>query len=172
MTEADSVHSTPRINSPIGRLAESVDSFSAQPAPRLPEAGERASNSPRAIPGPSNVFAFPGGGRPTSNSRELNDPSFEAHRRWRSPGYTPSGRPNMHTFVFRSYDLIVRSTVGALVRDVACDLSKAKTKLKRIQDQLLRDREHAAARAELLTKAEARLSAAIGSVRSNRSVEG
>jgi hypothetical protein len=70
-------------------------------------------------------------------------------------------RANMHTFVFRSYDLIIASSEVELVRDVRQDPHKAATKLRNIREQLRRDREHAAARAVLLTKAEARLSAAI-----------
>jgi hypothetical protein len=64
-----------------------------------------------------------------------------------------SGGPNMHTFVFRSYGLIVGSSEADLVRDVRLDVDKAQTKLKCIQRQLKRDQEHAAARADLLTMA-------------------
>lgn len=71
------------------------------------------------------------------------------------------GTPNMHTFVFRSYELIMASSEADLVRDIRCDVDKARSKLKSIQQQLQRDREHAAAREDLLTKAEAKLSAAI-----------
>ncbi|WP_426608967.1 hypothetical protein [Bradyrhizobium sp. McL0616] len=77
----------------------------------------------------------------------------------------------MHTFSFRSYDLILASPEADLVRDVRCDVDKARSKLNAIQQQLRRDREYAAARADLLTKAEVKLSAAIAAVQSNRSVE-
>jgi hypothetical protein len=66
-----------------------------------------------------------------------------------------------HTFVFRSYELIVASPEAELMRDVLCDVDKARSKLKSIQQQLQRDREHAAARDKLLTSAEEKLSAAI-----------
>ncbi len=86
-----------------------------------------------------------------------------------------TGRPyrrserNMHTFVFRSYDLIVESDESHLVRDVCFDIDKAQTKLKAIRRQLQRDREHAAARAELLTSCERKLSAAIDTALLERS---
>jgi len=83
----------------------------------------------------------------------------------RVTGRRRSGR-SMHTFVFRSYNLIVQSDESDLMRDVCIDVDKAQTKLKAIQQQLERDREHAAARAELLTSAENKLSAAIVAARS------
>jgi hypothetical protein len=73
---------------------------------------------------------------------------------------------SMHTFVFRSYNLIMQSDESDLMRDVCLDVDKAQTKLARIRRQLKRSREHAAARAELLTSAEAKLSAAIVAARS------
>jgi hypothetical protein len=78
----------------------------------------------------------------------------------------------MHTFVFWSYELILASPEAHLVRDVRCDVDKARSKLKSIQQQLLRDRERADAREDLLTRVEAKLSAAIVAVQSNRSMEG
>ncbi|WP_377830327.1 hypothetical protein ACFKHW_17355 [Bradyrhizobium lupini] len=145
--------------------AESVDSFSPQPATGQLETGERTSGTPRPIASQSNVFTFPSA-RPASNVRELQNPSFDDDRaRWRSPNYKSSGRPNMHSFVFRSYDLIVGSSEADLVRDVGLDVDKAETKLHCIQRQLQRDREHAATREDLLTRAEAKLSAAIAAVK-------
>ncbi|PJG56619.1 hypothetical protein CVM73_03455 [Bradyrhizobium forestalis] len=102
----------------------------------------------------SNVIAFPRGGcvlRPSN----VTPIEVRVERGRRRTG------PNMHTFVFRSYELILASSEADLVRDVRFDLEKAQTKLKTIQQQLERDREHAAARADLLSRAEARLSAAI-----------
>src|SRR5690349_12955924 len=64
--------------------------------------------------------------------------------------YRRSGR-NMHTFVFRSYNQIVKSDAADLVRDVCFDIEKAQSKLKAIRRQMEQDRKHAAARAELLT---------------------
>jgi hypothetical protein len=112
----------------------------------------------------SNVLTFPTGGRSPKNVRELRNPSLISGggtARWRSPGYKSSGRPNMHTFVFRSYELIMASSEAELVRDIHLDVDKARSKLKAIQQQLQRDREHATAREKLLASAESRLSAAI-----------
>lgn len=93
--------------------------------------------------------------------RELRNPSFRYGR------LRPCGKDrkrsgsSMHTFVFRSYDLIVASSEADLVRDVGLDFDKAQSKLNAIQRQIQRDREHAAARAKMLTEAENKLSAAI-----------
>jgi hypothetical protein len=73
----------------------------------------------------------------------------------------PSSTSSVHTFVFRSYNLILQSDEPDLMRDVCFDIDKAQTKLARIRRQLQHDREHAAGRAELLTSAEKKLSAAI-----------
>ena len=67
----------------------------------------------------------------------------------------------MHTFVFRSRKLIVEADEADLVRDVGLDLDKAQTKLKAIRRRLKGVQEQAAAEIQLLTKAEARLAAAI-----------
>ncbi|KRR09558.1 hypothetical protein CQ12_13810 [Bradyrhizobium jicamae] len=64
-------------------------------------------------------------------------------------------------FVFRSYNLIAESDDADLVRDVRLDTGKAQTKLKKIREQIVIDRDKAAARADMMTKAEAKLSAAI-----------
>ncbi|HEV2156365.1 hypothetical protein [Bradyrhizobium sp.] len=125
----------------------------------------------------SNVITFPG-----RNHAPLGNPSFAYVRVSALPpenvvqiDLQPAGRPrsaaSMHTYVFRSYSLILEAPAADLVRDVRCDVAKAQTKLRNIREQLQRDREHAAARAELLTKAEARLSAAIASAQSTRSAE-
>ena len=71
----------------------------------------------------------------------------------------------MHTYVFRSYDLILAWPEPDLVRDVRGDVDKATSKLNAIRQQIRRDREHAAARETLLTKAEARLAAALAAAR-------
>ncbi|MCK1287087.1 hypothetical protein IVB41_24570 [Bradyrhizobium sp. 44] len=118
----------------------------------------------------SNVLTFRGS-LPPSNVRPLNF-SFD-HRPAPAGSARPNRRrPNMHNFLFRSYDLIVASSEADLMRDVRCDVSKALSKLKAIQQQRQRDREHAAAREELLTRAEAKLAAAIAAVQSSRSTEG
>ncbi|MBR1086449.1 hypothetical protein JQ621_03065 [Bradyrhizobium manausense] len=94
-----------------------------------------------------------------------NDRSFELSVGPRQLPVTGSKRrrsaTSMHTFVFRSYELIITSPEADLVRDVRCDVHKARTKLRKIREQMDADRKHAAARADLLTKAEAKLSAAI-----------
>ncbi|SIO56298.1 hypothetical protein SAMN05443247_08247 [Bradyrhizobium erythrophlei] len=83
----------------------------------------------------------------------------------RVTGRRRNGR-SMHTFVFRSYNLIVQSDESDLMRDVCFDIDKAQTKLTAIRRQLESDSEHAAARAKLLTSAENKLSAAIVGARS------
>jgi hypothetical protein len=65
--------------------------------------------------------------------------------------------PNMHTFAFRSYDLIVKSDDADLVRDVCCDLDKAQSKLRRLKQRLKNIQEQAAAQVQLLTIAETKL---------------
>lgn len=133
--------------------AESVDPFSRHSATGQSETEERTSDSPRPVTSQSNVLTFP---RilPASSVRELHNISFGNGR--------TRPRANMHTFVFRSYDLIVASSEADLIRDVRCDTHKAATKLNSIRQQIQRDREHAAARENLLTMAEAKLTAAIG----------
>lgn len=68
---------------------------------------------------------------------------------------------NMHTFLCRSYSLIVESDEADLVRDVCLDVDKAQTKLRSLQHRLQSVREQAAAQIEMLTAAETRLSSAI-----------
>jgi hypothetical protein len=67
----------------------------------------------------------------------------------------------MHTFLFRSYQLIVESDEADLVRDVRFDPDKAQTKLRLIKQRLKGVQEQAAAQVQLLTAAETKLSAAI-----------
>lgn len=126
----------------------------------------------------SNVITFPGGtparlGNPSFAYLRLGAPPPENVRQLevQAPGRRRSAA-SMHTYVFRSYDLILASSEAALVRDVRCDLHKAATKLNSIREQIQRDREHAAAREALLTRVEAKLSAAVAAVRSSQSVEG
>jgi DNA-binding transcriptional MerR regulator len=104
------------------------------------------------------LSAFKGPRSPRSVLHSENDECIEPSATGRP--YRRSGR-NMHTFVFRSYNMIVQSEEADLVRDVCLDVDKAQTKLKAVRRQLQRDREHAAARAELLTSVENKLSAAI-----------
>jgi hypothetical protein len=69
--------------------------------------------------------------------------------------------PNMHTLLFRSYDLIVESDDADLARDVAFDVDKAATKQRKVRERLQGVREQAAPQIEMLTKAETKLAAAI-----------
>lgn len=94
--------------------------------------------------------------RTNAKVEQLDEPRVKVRRR--------SGR-SMHTFVFRSYTLIVESDEADLMRDVCFDMHKAQVKLTAIRRQIAADREHAAAREKLLTLAESRLSAAIAAAR-------
>jgi hypothetical protein len=107
----------------------------------------------------SALSAFKGALSPkASENDELLEPRVMGRR------YRRSGR-SKHTFVFRSYALIVESDEADLMRDVCFDMHKAQVKLKAIRRQIAADREHAAAREKLLTSAENRLSAAIVAAR-------
>jgi hypothetical protein len=70
-------------------------------------------------------------------------------------------RANMHTFLFRSYDLIVQSDEADLVRDVCFNIDRAQTKLKGIRRRLQGVHEEAAAKVQLPTAADTKLTAAI-----------
>ncbi|MGA9891115.1 MAG: hypothetical protein WBQ55_01830, partial [Xanthobacteraceae bacterium] len=65
--------------------------------------------------------------------------------------------PNMHTYLFRSYDLIAESEEADLVRDVSCDVDKAQTKLKALRRRLKSMQEQV----QLLTTVEVKLTAVI-----------
>ena len=67
----------------------------------------------------------------------------------------------MRTFLFRSSRLIVESNEADLVQDVGLALDRAQTKLGQIKRRLKGVQEQAAAQIELLTAADAKLSAAI-----------
>ena len=68
---------------------------------------------------------------------------------------------NMHTFLFRSYDLIVESDEAELVRDVCRDTHKAEVKLRKVKERLQGVREQSAAQIHLLTTVETKLTTAI-----------
>jgi hypothetical protein len=70
-------------------------------------------------------------------------------------------RANMQTFLFRSYDLIVKSDEADLIRDVCLDIHKAEVKLKKVRQRLQGIQEQSAAQIRLLTAADTKLSAAI-----------
>ena len=67
----------------------------------------------------------------------------------------------MRTFLFRSPDLILQSDEADLVRDVCFDIDRAQTKLKAVRRRLKGVKEQAAAKVQLLTAAETKLTAAI-----------
>ncbi|KJC59891.1 hypothetical protein UP10_14430 [Bradyrhizobium sp. LTSPM299] len=67
----------------------------------------------------------------------------------------------MQTLLFRSRALILSSSQADLVRDVCCDVAKAQTKLRLIQEKLETVREMAAAEIEELSAADVKLAAAI-----------
>ncbi len=67
----------------------------------------------------------------------------------------------MHTFLFRSYDLIVESDEADLIRDVCLDIHKAEVKLNKVRQRLQGIQEQSAAQIWLLTAADTKLSAAI-----------
>ena len=85
----------------------------------------------------------------------------QRHRRTLRKPYYERGGPSMHTFVFRSYDLIVESDEADLIRDVGLDIHKAEVKLRKIRERLQGIREQSAAQIQLLTAADTKLSAAI-----------
>jgi hypothetical protein len=106
----------------------------------------------------SNVIelsAFKGARSPTSSDEGEQIESHAWGRRYRR------SERNMHNLVFRSYSLIVEAPEAELVRDVQINTDKAKVKLRKIREQIVIDRDRAAARADMMTKAEAKLSAAI-----------
>jgi hypothetical protein len=102
------------------------------------------------------LSAFKGSRSPKRVLHSEDDEPYEPREtgRWRAAR-------SMYTFVFRSYSLIVEAPEADLVRDVRINTDKAKVKLRKIREQIVIDRDKAAARAEMMVKAEARLSAAI-----------
>jgi hypothetical protein len=75
---------------------------------------------------PDNVITFPEPAGLFSKRRTIPVTS-KSHKNVRNG-------PNMHTLLFRSYDLIVQSDEAELVRDVCFDIDKAQTKLKASDD--------------------------------------
>jgi hypothetical protein len=101
-----------------------------------------------------NVIAFPG--------KPKSDANHDQDRRLGCGGrpYRRKG-PNMQTFVFRSRALILASTPAELVRDVCCDIPKAKTKLRTMQEHLKTVTEMAAAEIRELSTASKKLDNAV-----------
>jgi hypothetical protein len=79
---------------------------------------------------------------------------------WRSRKRVRNER-TMHTFLFRSYNLIAESDEADLVRDVCFNMDRAQSRLRRIKQRLKDVQEQAAAQVQLLTAAETKLAAAI-----------
>jgi hypothetical protein len=82
-------------------------------------------------------------------------------RRAGSAAWRARNEGTMRTFAFRSYSTIVESNEADLIRDVCLDMDRAESKLRRVKQRLHNVREEAAAQIELLTAADAKLTAAI-----------
>ena len=94
---------------------------------------------------------------PNASQRRASPRRRAAYRS--RPG--PCDGPNLQRLLFRSSHLIVESDEADLVRDVCVDVDRAQTKLKRIQLRLKGVQDEAAAKVQLLSAAETKLSAAI-----------
>jgi hypothetical protein len=68
---------------------------------------------------------------------------------------------NMHTLLFRSGNSILEADEADLIRDVCFDIDKAQTKLKAIRRRLQGLQEYTAARVQLLSAEDTKLTAAI-----------
>src|SRR6266404_6480787 len=68
---------------------------------------------------------------------------------------------NMHTYLFRSLNVILESDDADLVQDVCLDLDKAEKKLKAIRRRLRGVQEQAADQVQRLATADTKLTAAI-----------
>jgi hypothetical protein len=79
------------------------------------------------------------------------------------PNYTErrKNRKSMRKLLFRSYDVIVESDEAELISDVGLEMHKAEVKLRKLRQALQATREYSAARIEMLTEAEIKLSAAL-----------
>jgi hypothetical protein len=89
------------------------------------------------------------------NENVVDFPNASRRRRRRRP------YRRMRALVFCSYESIAESDEAALVKDVCSDIDRAESKLRRIQQRLRNVQEQAAAQIELLTAADAKLTAAI-----------
>jgi len=109
-----------------------------------------------------NVLTFPGASPKRGKAMAVASDPDEEVMGWRSRSrpYTRRGA-NMHTFLFRSRELILESDDADLIRDVGLDLDKAQTKLRQIRERLQGVREWAASQVKELTAADAKLGAAI-----------
>jgi hypothetical protein len=98
-----------------------------------------------------NLLAFPG------------NKTSERPRSISSSGrpYRVRGEKNRFTLLFRSRESILESDEAELVRDVCFDIDRAQAKLERIRSRLKSLQEYAATEIQMLTDADAKLSAAI-----------
>jgi hypothetical protein len=94
-----------------------------------------------------NIVTFP-----SSSERE------RVKRAAPKPNYTER-RKNRKSM--RSYNLIAESDDADLISDVCLDMHKAEVKLRQLREALQATRENSAARIEMLTEAEIKLSAAL-----------
>jgi hypothetical protein len=105
------------------------------------------------------IFKFPGSSPTRGKAVEIAE-AHDKEERWRSRPYTRRG-PNMHTFLFRSRELILESDETDLVQDVCLNIDRAQTKLRQLRERLQGVREWAAIQVDELTAAETKLAAAI-----------
>jgi hypothetical protein len=125
----------------------------------------------------ADIIGFPKGGRqavrPIWNEKSVEDrmaawERIAAAADQEVPRTRRRNKSSMHTFVFRSYDLIVESNEADLIRDVCLDMHKAEVKLRKVRERLRGVQEQAAAQVQLLTVAETKLAAAIAAALSTR----
>lgn len=99
-----------------------------------------------------NIVTFPSSSERERVKRAAPKPNWTERRK---------NRKSMRQFLFRSYNLIAESDDAELISDVCLDMHKAEVKLKQLREALRATRENSAARIEMLTEAEIKLSAAI-----------
>ena len=137
------------MNTEISETAQIIQLFAPRPKPgkkfnlRVTVSAERAKS-------PSQDYA---------DDAHASPDTAENQRRRRHD------RANMHTFLFRSYDLILESDEADLIRDVCLDIHKAEVKLKKVRQRLQGIREQSAAQIRLLSAADIKLGAAIVAAR-------
>ena len=78
----------------------------------------------------SSILTFPGSSPKRRETTAGAQPNYEEGRKERN---------TMHSFLYRSYDLIVESDDADLIRDVGLDIHKAEVKLKKIRQRLQGD---------------------------------
>jgi hypothetical protein len=99
----------------------------------------------------SEIITFPG--HSTKRGKRASTKPDYAERR--------KNRKSMRKLLFRSYDVIIESDEAELISDVGLEMHKAEVKLRKLRQALQATREYSAARIEMLTEAEIKLSAAL-----------